>query len=114
MHADDGAGVRPGDQAGHERPFEREIRRVVVRSSRDATPAVSGTPSASANDQAVGPVAALEDQDVAEPAVSDQHGGQRRHDGELHDQRREQHLLGGEKLSGRASLDLLDLIGRVN
>ena len=37
----------------------------------------------------------LEDQDVPEPPVPHEHRRQRGHDGQLDDERREQHLLGG-------------------
>ena len=40
----------PGDEAGEEGPFERQVGAVIVRGSlRNVTPAVSGTPSASVN-----------------------------------------------------------------
>jgi len=43
--------------------------------------------------QSVRPRAALEDQDVPEPPVPDEHRGQRGHHRQLDDQRRQQHLL---------------------
>ena len=48
--------------------------------------------------QPIGPCATLEDQDVAEAPVAHKHRRQRRHDGELDDERRQQDLLGGEEL----------------
>ena len=112
--ADDGAGIGPGNEPGEERAFEREVRRLVVEQQPRGHAGGERHAEREHEDQAVGPVAAFEDQDVAEPAVADEHGRQRGHDRELHDQRREQHLLGGEELSGSGMLDLLDLIGRVN
>ena len=94
--ADDGAGVRTGDEAGEKRAFERQVGGVVVEEQPAATPAVERHAEAEREDQPVGPVAPLEDQDVAEPAVPHQHRRQRRHDRQLDDQRREQELLGGE------------------
>ena len=46
---------------------------------------------------AVQDAAALEDQDVAEPPVPDQHRGQQRHDGDLEHHGGDQELLGGQK-----------------
>ena len=70
-------------------------------------------PRLSGEDQPIGPVAPLEDQDVAEPPVAHQHRRQRGHDRQLDDQRREQHLLGGEELVAPGMI-YIDLIGRVN
>ena len=95
------AGVRPGDEAGEKSAFETEVRGVVVEEQPSRDAACQRHAERQSEDQAVGPIAAFEDQDVAEASVPDEHRRQGRHDGELHDQRREQHLLGGEKCRSR-------------
>ncbi len=97
ISADDGAGVGPGDEAGEEGAFERQVGGLVVQEQARDDARRQRNAEREDEDQPVGPVAALEDQDVAEPPVADQHGRQCGHDGQLHDQRREQHLLGGER-----------------
>ena len=102
--ADRGAGVRAGDEPGHERALEAQVGGLVIeqqprddaRRERDA--------EEQDEDQAIGPVAALENQDVAEPPVPRQHRRQRGHDGQLDDERREQDLLERQEL--RAGHDL--------
>ena len=107
------AGVGPGDQPGEKRAFERQVGGVVVEQQPRGDAGGQRDAEGQREDQPVGPVAALEDQDVAEPAVADQHGRQGGHDGELDDQRRQQHLLGGEELRSWHRI-YIDLIGRVN
>ena len=119
ISADGGAGVGPGDQPGEKGALEREVGGVVVEQQARRHAGGERHAERQGEDQAVGPVAPLEDQDVAEPAVADEHGRQGSHDRELDDQRRQQHLIGGGKVgpglaSGIRPGDLLDLIGRVN
>ena len=78
--------------------FERQVGGVVVEQQPRRDAGGERDAEAEREGQPVGPVAALEDQDVAEPPVPDQHRRQRGHDRELDDERREQHLLGGQKL----------------
>ena len=92
--ADDGAGVGADDEADDKGPFEGEIGRVIVQEEPGGDASRERKAEGHREQQAVGPSTAFEDQDVPEPAVAHQHGGQRRHDRELHDQGREQHLLG--------------------
>ena len=80
ISADDGAGVRAGDQARRGTRLRASGRPRCSSSSRRATtPAASGMPRLSDEDQPIGPVAALEDEDVPEPPVPHQHRGQRGH-----------------------------------
>ena len=51
--------------------------------------------------ESIGPVALLEDQDVTEAAIPRQHGRQRRHRGQLDDQRGQQKLFGAQQLGFR-------------
>ena len=91
------AGVGAGDQAGEKRAFEREIGGVVIEQHARRDPGGERHGEAEREHQTVGPVALLENQDVAEAAIAREHGRQRRHHGQLDDQRREQELLGGEE-----------------
>ena len=96
--ADDRAGVGAGNQAGEERAFEREVGRVVVEQQPRDDAERERDGQAEREREAVGPVAALEDQNVPEPPVARQHRRQRGHDGQLADQCGQQELLGGEQL----------------
>ena len=95
--ADDRAGVGSGNEAGEKRALEHQIGGVVVEQDargdagrqRDRQPEREGEP--------IGPVAPLENQDVAEAAVARQHGGQGRHDGQLAHQRGKQELFCGQE-----------------
>ena len=69
----------PGDQPGEERAFERQVGGVVVEQHARGHPRRERHGEAQREHQPVGPVALLEDQDVAEPAVARQHRRQRRH-----------------------------------
>ena len=95
--------MRPGE----ERAFERQVGGVVVEQQARDDARRERDAEGQGEDQAVGPVAALEDQDVAEPPVAHQHRRQRGHHRQLDDERREQDLLGGEELSGRALIYLI-------
>ena len=90
--ADDGAGVGTGDQAGEERAFERQVGGVVVEQHARGDARGERDGEAQREHQPVGPVAPLEDQDVAEAAIAGQHRRQRGHDGQLADQGRQQEL----------------------
>jgi hypothetical protein len=46
--------------------------------------------------EAIRPVAAFKNQDMAEPPIPHEHRGQGSHHRQFHDERREQNLLGGE------------------
>jgi hypothetical protein len=89
---DERPGVRPGDEAGEERSFERQIGGVVVQQQPRHDAAGERNPEAEREGQAIGPGAALENEDVAETAVANQHRRQRRHHRELDNQGRQQHL----------------------
>ena len=96
--ADETAGVRAGNQAGEERAFEREIGRVVIEEhARDHT-GRERDDQTKGKDQPIGPVPALEDQDVPESPIAGQHRGERGHDGQLPHEGGEQKLPGGEEL----------------
>ena len=91
--ADHRAGVRPGHESRHERPLEAQIGGLVVEQQSRADARRERDAEEQDEDEAIGPVAALEDQDVAEPAISRQHRRQRGDHGQLDDERGEQDLL---------------------
>ena len=93
---DGGAGVRAGDEAGEKRAFQGQVGRIVVQQQARDDPRRERDPEAEGEDEPIRPVAALENQDVPEPPVAHEHRRQRRHDRQLHDERREQDLLAGE------------------
>ena len=76
------------------------------------TPNASRRPSARTKSP-IG-IAALEDQNVPEAPVPHQHGGQGRHHGQFHDERRDQHLPEGKLCGSRHALIYLILSARVN
>ena len=94
--ADGGPGVRPGNQPGQEWAFEREVGGPVVQQQAGDDAAGERHAEAEDEDQAIGPVAPLEDQDVPETPVAHQHRRQDGDDGELDHQRGQEHLGGGE------------------
>jgi hypothetical protein len=96
-----GAGVRAGDEAGQEGAFERQIGRLVVEQQPRRHPGRERDAEREREHEPVGPVPALENQDVAEPVVADEHGRERGHGGQLDDQRRQQNLLSGKELRSR-------------
>ena len=108
--ADDRAGIGTGDQPGEQRALEHQVGGVVVEQDarRDAERQRDG--QTEREGEAIGPVAALEDQDVAEAPIARQHRRQRCHDGELADQRRQQELLGGEE---RGAFSIRPVSGRL-
>ena len=65
---DDGAGVGAGDQADEKRALERQVGGVVAQQDAGGDAGVSGMPERERQDPAIQEAAALEDQDVAEPA----------------------------------------------
>ena len=69
----------PAIEPGEERAFERQVGGVVVEQQPRGDAGGERDAEAEGEDQAIGPVAALEDQDVAEPAVPHQHRRQRGH-----------------------------------
>ena len=94
QQADNRAGVRARDQADDERPFEREIGRVIVQKEPRGDAGCQRQAEGERQNEPIAPAAALENQNVAEAPVPDQHRGERRHDGQLHHERRQEHLLG--------------------
>ena len=87
--ADGGAGIRARDQPREQRPLERQVRRVVVqKQSRDDTGRERDA-EAQRERHAIGQRAALEDQDVPEAPVPDEHRRERGHHRELEDERSE-------------------------
>ena len=95
--ADQRAGVRPGDEAHQKRPLERQIRRVVPQQDAGGHARDERNSQRKREDPAVQDAPALEDQNVAEPAIPHQHRSQQRHDGDLEHQRGDQELLGGQE-----------------
>ena len=93
QRADHRARVRPSHEPGHERPFQAEIGRLVIEQQSRADARGQRDAEEEDEDQAIGPVAALEDQDVAKPAVAREHRRQRGDDRELDDERGQQDLL---------------------
>ena len=93
--------------------FERQVGRAVAEQEPRRHAESQRNAKKEDKNEPVGPVAAFEDEDVPEAPVPHQHGRQRGHHGQLHDERREQQLL-GEKEVGTGHVDLLDLIGRLN
>ena len=87
------AGVRPGHESRHERALEAEIGGLVIEQQPRADAGGQRHAEEQDEDQAIGPVAALEDQDVAKPAIPHQHRRQRGHDREFDDERGQQDLL---------------------
>ena len=101
--ADHGAGIGAGDQADEKRPLQRQVGRVVPQQDAGRDAGNERNAQRKGQDPAVQDAPALEDQDVAEPAIAHQHRGQQRHDGDLEHQGGDQELLGGEEtgLHGR-------------
>ena len=93
--ADDGARVGARDETRQERAFEREVGRLVVQQQARRDAGGERDDETGGEHQPIGPVALLEDEDVAETPVTDEHRGQRRHHRQLDDERREEELLGG-------------------
>ena len=84
----------------HERALEAEIGGLVIEQQPRADAGGQRHAEEQDEDQAIGPVAALEDQDVAKPAVPHQHRRQRGHDREFDDERGQQDLLEPELRAG--------------
>ena len=101
--ADDDAGVRAVDEAGEKGAFERQVGGVVAEQQPRGDAGRQQDAEAQRERQAVGRRALFEDQKVPEAAETHQNRGRRGHDGQLHQQRREQHLGPSRERSGRAS-----------
>ena len=97
--ADRRAGVGAGNQARQKRALQAQVGGAVIEEQPRDDAGGERDPEERHEDQAVGPAAPLEDEDVAEAPVADEHRGQGGHGRELHDERRQEHLLGRE---GRA------------
>jgi hypothetical protein len=95
--AHDGACIRAGDEPGEKRTFQHQVGGVVVQKQARHDTHRQRNGQAERECQPVGPIAALEDQDVAEAVVTGQHRGERRHDRQFADERGEQELLCGEQ-----------------
>ncbi len=95
--ADDGAGVGTGDQPGEECARKREVGRLELEKQSNADAGGKGNADAGGEDQPLGPVAALGEQDPAEPGKSHQHGRQHGRYRDLHDQRGQQEILSRQR-----------------
>jgi hypothetical protein len=103
----------PAMSPASRRRFKRQIRGIVMEQQAGRDPGGQRDAEEQHEDQPVGPVAALEDQDAAEASVPYEHRRQhaitaRRTTGVTSS------TCSGEEASVRHRLDLLDLIGRVN
>ena len=90
--ADDGAGVGPGDETGEERSRQRQVGRVVAEQQPRRHAPRQRDSEGEREDEPLPPCALLGQQDPPELAEPHQHRGQRGHDRELDDQRRQQDL----------------------
>ncbi len=97
----DRAGVGAGEQPGEKGPGQRQVGGVVVEEQPRDDAGGQREPEARGEDQPLGPVPLLRQQDPAEPRKPHEHGGQDRDHRDLHHQRGEQEVLGRERL-GRA------------
>ena len=96
QRSDHRACVRPGHESRHERALEAEIGGLVIEQQPRGDAGGQRHAEKQDEDDAVRPVAALEDQHVAKPAIPRQHRRQGRHDGQLDDERGQQDLLEAE------------------
>ena len=96
--ADDGAGVRPGDQPGEKRALERQVGGVVVQQQarRDARRR-AGSPRREREDQAIRPGRAARRSGCGGSGGTAPASSPARHDRQLDDERRQQDLLRGEE-----------------
>ena len=78
---------------------------VVAEDQPRDDPRVSGTPNAGGEDEPIGPVAPLGQEDATEPPIPGQHRRQRRDHGEL-GEKREQELLRREDRGSRRGIGL--------
>ncbi len=92
-----GAGIRPGDQPREKGPLKRQVRCVVVEEDPGDHARRQRQADGQGENQAVGPSAPLEDEDVPELPETSKHRGQHRHEGKLDDEGRQQELVGGEE-----------------
>jgi hypothetical protein len=96
---DRGAGVGTGDEAREVGSLQAQVGGAGVQEQPRDDAGRERDAEKGHKNQPVGPVAALEDEDVPEAPVANEHRGQGGHGRELHDERRQQQLLGRE---GRA------------
>ena len=87
--ADRRARVRAGDEPREKRSLEREVGGVVVQEQARDDARRQRDAEAEGERHPIGQRAPLEDQDVAEAPVADEHRRQRRHHRELEDERRQ-------------------------
>ena len=87
--ADRRARVRAGDEPREKRSLEREVGGVVVQEQPRDDARRQRDAEAEGERHPIGQRAPLEDQDVAEAPVADEHRRQRRHHRELEDERRQ-------------------------
>jgi hypothetical protein len=80
-----------------ERTGERQIGRVVTKQDSRGNPGCQRNAECARKNEAFGPVPLLGQQNLTKTAESDQHGGQNGDHRQLHDERREEVLLGGEE-----------------
>ena len=92
--ADDGAGVGTGEQPGEKRAGKHQIGRGEFQKDPDALAGDERDAQARGEDQTLRPVALFGEEDSPEPPEADQHRGQHRSDGDLHDEGRQQELFG--------------------
>ena len=83
------------NEPGQEGAFEGQVRCLVGQQQAGDDAGREGDDQAAGECQTIRPVPLLEDQDAAETPVARQHGGERRHDGQLDDERGEEELRGG-------------------
>ena len=88
-----GPAIRPAEKGA----FERQVGGVVVEQQPGRDAGHQRHAEREREYETVGPAAALEDQDVPEPAEPGEHRRQHRHDRQLDDQRRQQQLIGREE-----------------
>ena len=96
--ADRGAGVGSGDQSGDKGGLQREVGRVIAKEKPGDDARGHGDADSGREHQSVVPGAALEDQNVTEAPVTDEHRRQERDHGDLDHERGQQELFGREEL----------------
>ena len=94
---DDGARVGAANEADEEGAFEAEVGRVVAEQQAGRHAADQRKGQREGEHEAIPQVAPLEDEDVPEPPVAHEHRREQGHDGQLEDERRDQHLIGAEE-----------------
>jgi hypothetical protein len=97
QEADQRASIGTGDQPRQKRALQGQVGGVVVEEQAEGDARHQRHGQRQSEHQPIDPPAPLEDEDVAEPPVAGQHGGQHRHHGQLDDERREEELVRGEE-----------------